>query len=517
MLTGQTISLIFALIFLVLTLWGLIMGYMRGVTRQSIRLATIVFSILVSFAVTTILSKFTSTLCADKTVEELLMALGLNGYLPPDILNILSCYDAMTIERTLELPLLTIIIPFIYSICFIISSGLTYIVHGVFCFILNFSKKPLKFPNKCGGMFIGLVQGVIVALIFLLPYMNIIGIAGDVNDRIVEKHDEDTSNNQFCRLYNEYLEPTRNSALFSVAYDSFCDTLCDSFATVDISGEDTNLKDTLAFLVAMVSDLFEFGAFDWTNPTDEQCDSIEQMANDLAHNRYVSYILSGTLRGTATAVDNNLLSLENIEEPVYSVVKSLIFPFTTLNEDNFAQDVDTVSGVYLILVREDVILTLYGNSPDAVTKIFVQTDDEGKTVVDRIIEKIEENERMNSIVKMLTNLTLSIMLNNLGVENGAEIYASISTSIKDLTNLIREDYETDEEYHDAVSEQLNETLSEQGINLDEQILDDMATHFVDNYSDTEELTNEAINSIILSYYEAYINSSSATKPEGIEP
>ena len=502
MLVGQTISLIFALIFFALTLWGLIKGYLRGVKRQSMRLATIFFSILVSFAVTAIISNFIEVLFANKNVEELLMSLGLNSYLTPEVLDILACYDAVTIERILQLPLLTIIIPFIFSNCFIITSALTYIIHGVFSFILNFSKKNLKFQNRCGGMVIGLVQGLIVALLVLLPFINIIGIAGDVNDRIAEKHDGDTGANQFCQIYNEYLEPTRNSALCYVAYDSFCDPLCASFATVDINGEETNLIDTLSFLIATVSDSINFGTFNWTDPTDEECDAIEQMVDSLAHDKYVSYVLSGALRGTAIAISNECLSL-NIEDPVDDVINALFLIFTTLDENNFAEDVDTVLDVYLILAREDVIFHLFAADPETMTSAFIKKDADGKTVMNRVIATIEANEHLNSIAKMLTDLTLSIMLNNVGVGNGGEIYATVSEGIKDLLTIDKSQFENAEDYQAAVTDKLGDVLNENGINLDYEIVDEMATHFVANYSDAEELSDADINDIILSYYASY--------------
>lgn len=517
---GQTISLIFASIFLVLTLIGLIKGLLRGVKRQGIRIATIIFSVIAALALTTMISTLMEELCADKNLEELLMVLGLNKIFPPEVLDILACYDATTIERLIDLPFLAIIMPFIFSGCFVFISILAYIVHGVFCLILGYSKKELPFGERCGGMVVGLLQGVIVSLIFLLPFMNLFGMASDINDELVE-NGETAESNAFCQVYTEYLEPTCESALFTTSYDSFVCSMCDSFATVDINGEDVNLRHTTSFLVAGVYDIFNFGSFDWSNPTEEQCASLEQMIGDISGDKYVSFILSGFLRGTAKAVDTGLFALE-LEEPVAGVIHSLIAIFTELDEEDFAEDVDTVLDVYLILAREDVLSSLIGGTTESISNIFTQKDSEGKTVIKRVTARIEANERMRSLISMLSNLTLSIMMDSIGIENGAEIYTTVSEGIKDIISIDKSQYATKEEYHEAVSNELAETLAEHGIDIDDSVVDGMATHFVDNYSDLDDLSDDEINDIILSYYDSYyknLNGSipGVTDPEGGEP
>ena len=501
---GQTISLVFASTFLVLGLIGLVKGFIRGASRQGVRVATIIFSTFASLSITITISTVIEDLCAGKNIEELLMVLGLNQTLPSDVLDILACYDAVTVERLIDLPLLAVIMPFVFSGCFVVISTLAYIVHGVLCLVLGYYGKERTFGSRCGGMFIGLLQGIVVSLIFLMPFINLIGIAGDINDKIAESHGGDTSGNAFCEIYKEYVEPTRESALFVASYDSFVCSMCDSFATVDIGGEDVNLRETLSFIVAGVYDIFDFGEFDWVSPTDKQCDSLEKMIGELSSDKYVSFILSGAIRGTAKAIDTGIFALA-IEEPASGVIHSLITIFTELDENDFAEDIDTVLDVYLILAREEVLSNLTDGSMETISSIFIRKDSDGKTVIKRVIARIEANERMKSLVSMLSNLTLSIMMDNVGIENGDEIFATVSEGIKDIMTIDKSQYETIEEYHEAVSDKLGETLADHGIELESSIVDGMASHIVDNYSDLDELSDEDISDIIFSYYDSYAN------------
>ena len=86
--------------------------------------------------------------------------------------------------------------------------------------------------------------------------------------------------------------------------------------------------------------------------------------------------------------------------------------------------------------------------------------------------------------------------------------SEIEVSIK------KDEYETEEEYVGAISDSLNSTLVDNGIELDKALVDDMAQHVADNFGDKENLSDEEIDSIILSYYAAYLeNQNSGTLPE----
>ena len=259
-------------------------------------------------------------------------------------------------------------------------------------------------------------------------------------------------------------------------------------------------------MLVAADDFMELGEFDWTNPTPEQCDALEGIVDKLSHDAYVASILSGSMRGIATAIDSGVIVFE-LEEPVLGVMNSLVGIFTTLNEDNFGSDMDTILDVYVLLAREGVLSTLASQSED-ITAVFVAENEAGETVIKRVIATINSNPHMKPLVTMLTKLSLSIMMNDVGIENGDEVYDTIKDGVTEVIAIDRTQYETEDEYVAAVSESLDATLKEHDITLAPEIVNNMAEYLASQeYSNlsSEEITDDEVNDVIFSYYEAYLN------------
>jgi hypothetical protein len=209
------------------------------------------------------------------------------------------------------------------------------------------------------------------------------------------------------------------------------------------------------------------------------------------------------MRGVATAIESGVVVID-LEEPVLGVMNNLMKIFTTLNEDNFATDMETILDVYFLLSKEGVLTSLTSGSTEEITSAFVKENEEGVTVIRRIIVTIQDNPHMKPLVTMLTKLSVSIMMNNVGVDNGDAVYDSIKDGVQTVIQIDKSQYETEEEYVGAVSESLDATLKEHDIVLAPEIVDNMAQYVADNYSDLEEISDDEVNDTILSYYEAYM-------------
>ena len=241
MFGGHEISLVFTGIFLLLTVLGLLKGFGRGAARQTVRTVTIVISVIISLTAIGYVTSLITDLCTGKTLDEVVMMLGLSTELSAEVMDLLACFDAVTAGRLIELPLISLIAPLLFSIVFVLVSAVLFIVHGIVCSIFRLSGKRAGVASRLIGMAIGAVQGVAVAVIFLIPIMNLVGIASDTNDAIIEHHPEEHEELQACQIYDSYLRETRESPVFSIAYSLGGEMLCDSFATIDVGGDDVNL------------------------------------------------------------------------------------------------------------------------------------------------------------------------------------------------------------------------------------------------------------------------------------
>ena len=498
---GQLPTLVFLGIFIFLTAIGLFKGLGRGIGRQIVRIATIAISFIAALIATSSIGQFLHNLCDGKTIDEVLMALGLHETFEQEIYDLLACFDATTAEHLIELPLMSIILPFVFTSCFVVVSAVLLIVHAIFCGIFRLNGKRAGVGSHLLGMILGACQGAVVAVIFMLPFLNLVGIAAETNAIIVEHH-QDEEPAEFSVLYDEYVAGLYENPIFTVSY-TFTEPLCDHFATIEIEDRSVNLRETTALLCVAVDDFVELGDFDWTAPTSEQCDALESIVDSLSHDTYVATILSGALRGLATAIDSGVIEF-NLEEPVRGVMNNLMHIFTTLNADNFGRDVDTLLEVYFLLAREQVLASLPSGDPAEITTACTAEDENGTTVIRKIINTIQSNEHMKPLVTMLTKLSLSVMMNNVGMENGEAVYESIKEGIAGVIAINKTEYETDEEYHAAVSSSLDDTLKSHDIVLAPEIVDNMATYVVDNFADLENVSDDEVNDTILSYYEAYM-------------
>ena len=140
------------------------------------------------------------------------------------------------------------------------------------------------------------------------------------------------------------------------------------------------------------------------------------------------------------------------------------------------------------------------------TDILTRKDENGETVVNKVIAILKSNERTKPIVVTLTKISVSSMANKLGTgEDTAAIYENVKSGVNETLKIKKTDYQSTEEYTAAVSASLDQTLTDNGIELEADIVDSMAQYVTDNYSDVESVTDEELNDIILSYYDAYVD------------
>ena len=138
---------------------------------------------------------------------------------------------------------------------------------------------------------------------------------------------------------------------------------------------------------------------------------------------------------------------------------------------------------------------------DKLTKI----DENGDTTVKRLIGAMKKNQRTAGLVSTLTEFSLAMLSESLGIgEDATELYASVKDGIGDVLAIDRSEYETPDEYIDAVSTELDTKLKENNITLDKEIVDEMAKNIHDKELDLGEITEETLDDVILSYYDAYL-------------
>ena len=501
-MNGITIGWILTGLFIIITLIGVGNGITRGVGRQAIRTSTLAVSVLLAFFATASSASKLSSFCEGKSLGEALMSLDLHRSLSDKLLDTLFCFDAEVAEQLLAIPLRVLLLPFVFLAVFALIAIISLLIYIVLSKLFCAPGGRISKASRITGALLGAVQGIIIGAMLILPVASLADLAADTNDRLLEKHGGDAEGVAFCEFYDKYLEGIDENLLIRAVNTVATEPICNGFANIKIDGEQVNLRDTAAHLITAYEDVSSLGEFNWISPTPEERGELRVIITELSDDVYLSSVLSGTLRGIATALDKGIVDLK-LDEPVLGLARALMQVFTTLDAESLRLDVATFLDVYDLLAGEEVLTAMTEGGTDAVASALIAKDTAGQTVIIRIVDTIEENERMKPLLTVLVKLSLSVMMNDIGIENGAAIYDGIKAGLAAVIAIDKSAYGTDAEYREAVSESLNATMLEHGISLHPDVIDGMADYVADNLSDTTEITDDEIYATIFSYYDAY--------------
>lgn len=515
----NTIPTVFVGIVVLLGIIGAFKGFSRGISRQVVRSLTVLASGVISYVLTKLTYTKISERLEGKTVADIERFLRVKGVLPEaQTLGWLHEFDVDTLELIFAAPMSLIIMPILFVICFTVISSAMLIVHGILSALFGFKKHRNNFFTRLLGMGLGLIQGVAVAGLLLMP---VIGIGSSVSDSVTivnEESPESESAAMLSEKYDAYFASTVENPIFSLYEKYGIKLLYTKIATVDINGAYTNMTHILPDAAKIASEASGLKGADFKNLTPENEASIDKILDTVSGSDYLTSVLAGSVNAVSHAYTNGAFNL-NLSEPFKSVIDSAVSIFHTSDKTNVNSDIGTIKNVFFILSR-DGVLNSFDAGSDAMLDALTKKDQSGETTVNRIVNTINSNERTKPLVTLMTRLSVTVMSQKAGISEDAHTtYDNIKASInEDILSINEEDFATREEYVAEVSLALDNTLKENSITLEKEIVDTMAQYVADNYSDIDEITDDEANDIILSYYDAYLDYlETGSVSEGITP
>ena len=218
---------------------------------------------------------------------------------------------------------------------------------------------------------------------------------------------------------------------------------------------------------------------------------------------YTARVLAGVLRGSSKALANTI-SAFGLEAPYDALFTEAFAIFETSDESNVGADLDTMLHVYFILADNELLIYISENNTEGMkSKLTERIEDE--LIVDNLIDTLQQNERTAPLVTLFTKLSVSIMADQLGLdEDTIQLYEGLKDDVNGVLALNRSDFDTEEEYKAEVNTQLSAALESNGILLEDDIVAGMTDYVAENYSEHTEITDEMVNDAILSYYSSYV-------------
>ena len=494
-----TADLVLTALFLIIVAWSVVRGLMRGFGRQAVHIGLTVVAAVISYVLTLSLAE---VICAFFTPESIKMMVESAGVSAGALdIGVIANYLS-SVETLMMLPARVIIAPIAFATTFVILNAIVGIISGILCAAFGIDK-PNGSPAKLIlGASIGLVEGLLVATIVLLPVAGIFNVADRSVDAVRDK-DGDRYNG-IVEIYDEYCGGISDH--FAVKLSSACGGfMLDKLATVNVNDHDVNLRDESVEIADVVMEFYTLGDINYSALTEDNKVALRSAVTALENSEYLTLLVSGIFSDMGRAFADGVVPV-SAPAPYDVIINPTIKIFATSNKDNFRSDVDTLLEIYFIL-SDSGVLSSFGQAgqESAMRDAFIGKDANGETTINKVVNMLNQNEHMRPIVKSITDMSLMMLSNQFGGDvTVAETYESVKSGLKDVVAIDRDAY-SEEEYKAIRNETLNNTLVANNITLSADEIDGIGNYIDENYGDTNELSDEQFNDIIFSYYDVYLS------------
>ncbi len=507
------ISLAITIIAAFFILSGILFGLKRGFSRTVVRLLTVALSAVGAYFIAASLSGIISGYAEGLTLMELVdkgiifaaqVSGGLVIAIPDEIRNLISSFDAEISIYLVRLIVSLLLVPFVFVAVFLIFKLVSMIIYWIITAVAGLRKRRTKTASRLVGALVGAVQGALIAAVLLLPLSGFSTIVTECRALLTAEtvNEEKRAHNEEFFVY--WLDDITSNPVLNIVGNIGGNSLFNNMTAIPAENEKVPLSTPVKTFASIYSELDTLGAIDPMAPAPESQAALEGAVDVIGDDAYTATILAGLMRGVNNAVDNGALVIV-AEEPMGSFIGSIVDVFQDSSKDNLEGDLDTILHVYFILANNGV-LSSFDNADNLRTALISKHED-GKTVIDYVVDELYLNPRTAHIVNSLTELSIKIMCESMGLSDDAQaVYQNVKGGVNEILAMNEADYATRDEYLDAVSVSLDTTLKANNINLDEGTLDTMSNYIADNYSDVSEITDEDINRALLSYYGAYTDS-----------
>lgn len=500
----------------VFALFGAYKGARRGISRQVIRSVTVFAAAIISIYLTKLLSNTATVWISNRTGEEILallqsMNLPLEGF-EELIINL----DGDTLSRLLSIPMALIVLPICFVLCFLIVKLVMLIPHAILSGIFGFTRRRNNAITRLLGFVLGTAQGVVVAALIIAPMAGALAEVEAIAIEMQAEAPEDESTIAFTSFYDTNIRPAAEDKIVATVAKCGGRTLYNKLATVKIGDVEYEMVSTIKEPASKITvSVGSLKGWDWKKPTPENEAAIEDIIGAICESDYAAHLVVNLCAYASEVYEDSDFTAE-LEQPLADVVEAAFDTLALINQDSLEADLTSLSEAYFILARENVIYAVEYGDTDAITDALTKecTDENGNktTVVKSVISTLNSNEHTAPLVTTLAKISVSTMAQQMGMgEDMHQLYEDVRGGLFNTLSISKED-KTEEEYKAEVSTSLDTILKDNGIELDTEIVDGMASYIYDNYDQLNmagleegtELSEQKMNDVIFSYFDAYM-------------
>jgi uncharacterized membrane protein required for colicin V production len=484
-----------------LLLLGFLLGMRRGVCRQSVKLATVILSAVISFLIFGgFFPNFLAYLEGRTLYDFISGTLAPFGVaIPENLAAWLGCFESSTGAYALAIPAAVIIVPLLFVICFFLLKALLAIPYVILCGVFGFTKKNNNGLTRLLGGAVGLLQGFVVLAIMLLPFAGALGIADEAMRSAEEKHPDSTNTVVLGNAYHQNVEPIKNNIAIRTT-DACFGFIYDSISTIEVDGNKVSMNEVASDGLNLFVLYGDLAGMDKNAIGEEYKLIIDEMVQTLGDDKYMSELVAGLMRGVSRAEAQGIFVSKNGDEHIDAFTKEFFTLFETSDYTTVKGDIITFKDFFFVL-SDAGTLKQAKEGADSMFETLLATDENGDTTVALVCKTLEANPRTAHLASMLTTMAMDVLLGTVTDNPDA---AKTITEVKDTLNTIvaidKESYASEAEYKAAVSAEIGKTLDSNNIALDEGQLNEITEFVVTEFEGVDEVSDADLASFMSEYY-----------------
>lgn len=502
-------------LFLVVIIWKMLGGIRKGTWNKLICVGSTLLAALVSIGIGSWLSNHIIGLLDAETFADLFkfaesQVPGLGAAME----SAMSNFDGELIEYLLLVPATLFIIPVLTTVIFLILNTIVKIVRGIVTSIIGLGKAR-NMSQRLGGALLGAVEAIIWMTMVILPVCALLSLFNQGYQEAIEAS-EGEAKTELIETYDEYIAPFTSNPAIKFVSSLGTDHIANELATVKIEDEKANIREEVISIAhIIIADLNTLEGADFTALNEDQKTAVSSIIGSLGDSPILSRILIHGLHAVPAIYNNGLIDLE-LGGDFEGVLNDFLTFLETTSRDTIQDDLDTITDFYFGFC-DSGILSALEDGQDIMQ--FVNDDYKGDRHLLGMINTLSGNPRTQSIVDGLYNFVLNAAfsgaMNNGGsgdAGNGelGEVIENIDIQdvkqgLNDVISVKKENYATEEEYKEELSNTIDTTIQETiGAELEDEVIDEIADFVDENFSDkVDELTDEEFNELIFEFIDIY--------------
>ncbi len=487
-----------------------IKGLRRGGYIEVCKLLITILSAVIALFIVKFSEETLFRILETQTMEDLLTAIESVGVkFEPSTRDFLLTFSPESVGYVLTIPV-TLLLPIVFCILYMIIK----ILLNLGFYIIKqklYIPQTYSMPGRSIGAALGAIEGVIATVVLFVPLITLLTVAHPITSML---NNEDPTTGEIAAG----IEEIEKSPALKVAGIFGGNLIADQFTTIGSGDDRIDVVYEINCIADLVKDIAKLATTDTSSSgtifTEESEKIFDSMLSTLDDSEYMCLILSDGMHVVSKLFlgDTPAAPADSYDKLIASVKELL----DTSTRDTVVDDITTAKDFLFFFNDHGVLGTLTDDNSDSITEAFVKKDAEGNTLIKSAIGILQENPRTTGIVTVLNELTISLMFGDVSPDNNSgEMYENVKGGFQDLVDIDPE--LPPEEYKENVKNTLDSTLTDNGINLEPDVLDSMSEQVTDYLNESrangtlpEEIGDAEVTDIILTYYEAFLSSGGST-------